>query len=530
MYDSARMFTVVIAEKEGAERRVTFTEAEVTIGRVPGNDVVLPKGNVSKRHSRIVLKDNRFIVVDLKSTNGTFVNGRKITSPLVVKEGDKIYVGDYVLTLEGAPALDALKPPSLMMGMSTLADGALRAQPHGPSLDSVDRIQDDDDLPAVLRGGNTVAESSIPSMGAEPSAEQPESEIDEEHLLPAESELEVFEDRTSGEQPREPTSDVHAAKIFPPPIEARLRDPRAAVVGAVAAVVDESLAPEHVLGPLEAVLADPEVFHIVVERFDRIRADRGHGLTLEKARFESPQALLLVAEEIQTLAGIPLGTASFDVSLPNGLQVVGLMLAAASNGAVLSVRRRPTRIETLIDLAQQQVVSAELANKLEEALLHKRHVWLLSPSGLDAASFFASVLAACPENERLALFERAPEVAVGERSTLCIKLGSVPVSELLERVRSFRPDRLAVYGLREDELATVLESFAHRADGNITAFEARSAKDALAAFARAVGSDITMRAASLLVELRRGGDGRIRVNAAYDIELDAAGELALKST
>ncbi|MFM2420522.1 MAG: hypothetical protein RL385_5245, partial [Pseudomonadota bacterium] len=42
------MFTVVITEKEGAERRLTFSESEVTVGRVPGNDVVLPKGNVSK--------------------------------------------------------------------------------------------------------------------------------------------------------------------------------------------------------------------------------------------------------------------------------------------------------------------------------------------------------------------------------------------------------------------------------------------------------------------------------------------------
>src|SRR3954453_11001587 len=112
------MFTVVITEKGGAQKRLSFNEPEVTVGRVPGNDVVLPKGNVSKRHSRIVLKDSRFIVVDLKSTNGTYVNGRKITSPLVVKEGDKIYIGDFVLTLEGDAAVqaptDAMKQPSML--------------------------------------------------------------------------------------------------------------------------------------------------------------------------------------------------------------------------------------------------------------------------------------------------------------------------------------------------------------------------------------------------------------------------------
>lgn len=94
------MFAVVITEKGGAQRRLDFDKNEVTIGRVQGNDIILPKGNVSKRHSRIVLKDNRFIVVDLKSTNGTYVNGRKITSPLVVKGGDKIYIGDFILTLD----------------------------------------------------------------------------------------------------------------------------------------------------------------------------------------------------------------------------------------------------------------------------------------------------------------------------------------------------------------------------------------------------------------------------------------------
>ncbi|HET9622200.1 MAG TPA: FHA domain-containing protein, partial [Kofleriaceae bacterium] len=81
---------------------MVFNKPEVTIGRVQGNDIVLPKGNVSKRHARIVLKDGKFIIVDLKSTNGTYVNGRKITSPLVVKDSDKIYIGDFIVGVDEA--------------------------------------------------------------------------------------------------------------------------------------------------------------------------------------------------------------------------------------------------------------------------------------------------------------------------------------------------------------------------------------------------------------------------------------------
>src|SRR5580658_5895671 len=96
------MFAILINEKGGEQKRLDFDKPEVTIGRVQGNDIILPKGNVSKRHSRIVLKDGKFIIVDLKSTNGTYVNGRKITSPLVVKDADKIYIGDFIVGVDEA--------------------------------------------------------------------------------------------------------------------------------------------------------------------------------------------------------------------------------------------------------------------------------------------------------------------------------------------------------------------------------------------------------------------------------------------
>ncbi len=89
---------------------MVFNKPEVTIGRVQGNDIVLPKGNVSKRHARIVLKDGKFIIVDLKSTNGTYVNGRKITSPLVVKDSDKIYIGDFIVGVDEAASAEGDGP------------------------------------------------------------------------------------------------------------------------------------------------------------------------------------------------------------------------------------------------------------------------------------------------------------------------------------------------------------------------------------------------------------------------------------
>jgi pilus assembly protein CpaF len=111
------MFSLVITEKGGEKKKLSFDKSEVTIGRVQGNDIILPKGNVSKRHSRILLKDGKFIIVDLRSTNGTYVNGRKITSPLVLQPSDKVYVGDFILQVEPeGGAQQAAQPPPRRKG------------------------------------------------------------------------------------------------------------------------------------------------------------------------------------------------------------------------------------------------------------------------------------------------------------------------------------------------------------------------------------------------------------------------------
>src|SRR3954465_4268585 len=136
------MFSVIISEKGGAERRESFDRTEINVGRVQGNDLMLPKGNVSKRHARLLYRDGRFIVTDLKSTNGTYVNGRKIAQATIVREGDKIYIGDFVLRIEssgegsgaglapaeqpsfsGAPPAGSVAPPQAPFPEESSSDG-----------------------------------------------------------------------------------------------------------------------------------------------------------------------------------------------------------------------------------------------------------------------------------------------------------------------------------------------------------------------------------------------------------------------
>jgi FHA domain len=74
---------------------------ELTIGRAPGCAVPLPADNfVSTVHARVFRRDGDYWVEDLGSTNGTLVNGRKISAAAPLQRGDRLQVGRTVLELQ----------------------------------------------------------------------------------------------------------------------------------------------------------------------------------------------------------------------------------------------------------------------------------------------------------------------------------------------------------------------------------------------------------------------------------------------
>jgi len=93
----------------------------LTIGRRPENDIVLEDdAAVSKRHAELELVAGSWFVLDLDSTNGTFVNGVRIAAKKALHVGDELRVGDTSLWLQGAVTSEpmattspAVKPPSL---------------------------------------------------------------------------------------------------------------------------------------------------------------------------------------------------------------------------------------------------------------------------------------------------------------------------------------------------------------------------------------------------------------------------------
>ncbi len=74
---------------------------ELTVGRAAGCQVTLDDNYVSQLHARIFQRDGMLFVEDLGSTNGTYLNTHKVSSPVAFKRGDRLKIGSTVMELGG---------------------------------------------------------------------------------------------------------------------------------------------------------------------------------------------------------------------------------------------------------------------------------------------------------------------------------------------------------------------------------------------------------------------------------------------
>jgi FHA domain len=91
-------------------------EGELILGREESSaDLVISDPGVSRRHARVISENGALILEDLGSSNGTYVNGRRISGPVEVADGDEVQLGATVIGVEerpsGRPAPRRLAPP-----------------------------------------------------------------------------------------------------------------------------------------------------------------------------------------------------------------------------------------------------------------------------------------------------------------------------------------------------------------------------------------------------------------------------------
>jgi len=102
---------LVVSRADEATREVPIGAEPLLVGRAPSSDVVLQSEEVSRSHCRLEPGDAGLTVIDLQSTNGTFLGGQRVTAPTVVPQGGELRIGPYTLVclpaLTSAPNTEA---------------------------------------------------------------------------------------------------------------------------------------------------------------------------------------------------------------------------------------------------------------------------------------------------------------------------------------------------------------------------------------------------------------------------------------
>src|SRR5262245_54816133 len=101
------------------------------LGRHAESSIFLESQMVSRQHARILCEENNYFIEDLNSSNGTFLNGRRVKERLPLTEHDTVQIGPYYLALRRTPTVSPSED-------SLVICDQVHADPSSPSLHGQD--------------------------------------------------------------------------------------------------------------------------------------------------------------------------------------------------------------------------------------------------------------------------------------------------------------------------------------------------------------------------------------------------------
>jgi len=85
----------------------TLEGDQLTVGRDATNEIVINDAEISRRHARLTFQGGKYVLEDLGSTNGTFVNGQRLAGPRVLKAGEVVQFGEQIMLVFEVTSVDA---------------------------------------------------------------------------------------------------------------------------------------------------------------------------------------------------------------------------------------------------------------------------------------------------------------------------------------------------------------------------------------------------------------------------------------
>lgn len=510
-------FQLIVRDQRDDSLRELALGGSLSVGRTPENDLVLPSPSISKAHARLMVKRGECFLVDLGSTNGTFLNGARIKETRRVGEEDEISIGEFSLRLRKERPPASLAPErSARTAAPTTASAAGRQGASG----ALEGPRDQNEREESESGGRCELD---PSIRAEIHA----------RLIEALDLRRLDLDRLGGEELRKKSERalgeiidaLEAQEAIPPDLDRQQL---------LVDVLDEVLG----LGPLEELLADDEVSEVMVNHADQIFVEREGRIVSTSRSFSSNAAVLAVIERIIAPIGrrIDESSPTVDGRLPDGSRIHAIIPPLALKGPCLTIRKFRREKLGIAELVHGGSLSEEMAAFLELAVRSKKNVVIAGGTGSGKTTLLNVLTSFIPAVERIVTVEDAAELQIAQPHWVQLEsrpsnlegAGAVTIRELVRNCLRMRPDRIVVGECRAGEALDMLQAMNTGHDGSLTTLHANSPRDALSRLEtlclmsgmelpiRAIREQIAS-AVDLIVQQSRFADGSRRVTKITEV-------------
>ncbi|MEU8250152.1 TadA family conjugal transfer-associated ATPase [Nonomuraea sp. NPDC048916] len=240
-------------------------------------------------------------------------------------------------------------------------------------------------------------------------------------------------------------------------------------------------------GPLEPLLAAPDVTDVLVNGPREVWVDDGQGLRRTAVTFTDDGAVRRLAQRLAAGAGRRLDDASpyVDARLAGGVRLHAVLPPIASGGTCVSLRLPPRRTFTLPDLVAAGTLAPEAAQALTSMVSARLAFLVTGGTGTGKTTLLSALLSLAGSGERLLLVEDSAElrplhphvVRLESRPANLEGAGGVGLRDLVRQALRMRPDRLVVGEVRGSEVVDLLAALNTGHEGGCGTLHANAAVD-----------------------------------------------------
>jgi len=243
------------------------------------------------------------------------------------------------------------------------------------------------------------------------------------------------------------------------------------------------------LGPLEALLKDPEISDILVNNASQVFIERNGRIEDTGVVFRDDQHLMQIIERIVSAVGrrIDESTPMVDARLQDGSRVNAIIPPLALDGPALSIRRFRTDRLAADDLVTRESLTAPMLQFLRATVAARMNIIVSGGTGAGKTTLLNILSSFIGNGERVITIEDAAELTLRQRHVVRLETrpaniegrGHVKQRHLVINALRMRPDRIIVGEVRGEEALDMLQAMNTGHDGSLTTSHANSARDAL---------------------------------------------------